>query len=103
MDANRHANKALNLDDHIAFGGAVHPDNDDELDRLVKLQKKMTYNELILQQMREREAAKQAKLREAQEAEEKDRIRIERDNILLQKRKEEEDRLLKMKQSQRNL
>ena len=39
IDLNRKANREMNKMDNIYFGGSVHPNNDEEMDRLVKLQK----------------------------------------------------------------
>lgn len=55
-----------------------------------------------MEQMREKERQKEAEVRRKTELEEEDDERIKRDNAILEKRKNDEDQRLKMRQAQKN-
>ena len=91
-DINRNANKAYNDVTHIMFLGAGRPANDDEMDRLRKVQRNMASKEMLLGQIRDNQRKKLMERERLKREDDAENERIKRDVEIMNKRLAEEKR-----------
>lgn len=92
VDYTRLANKLRNESTNVIYRGSMHAANDDTIDMMIDLQKRMTYNQLVADQITNRKKSKMEAVERERQKDLEDDIRIKRENEMLEKRKEEEDR-----------